>query len=87
MYRLGKMWNQERDDEPFYIHKNNSVSPTKHWHDCFELEFVLKGSCNEVINGKAIPVGVGDIALITPNDLHSMSKIENLTIYGAENRI
>lgn len=81
MYRLGKMWNQERDDEPFYIYKNSDVSPTKHWHDCFELEFVLKGSCNEVINGKNIPVSVGDITLITPNDLHSLSKIEDLTIY------
>ena len=82
MYHLGKMWNQEIDDEPFYIYKNYSPSFERHWHDCFELELVLSGSCNEVINGKSIPVGVGDIVLVTPNDLHSLSQLEDLTIYS-----
>ena len=53
-----------------------------HWHDCFEIEFVIEGTCIEVLNGVGREMKRGDIALITPTDLHEVRSIEQLTIYN-----
>lgn len=81
-YQLEEMWNRLSKNDNFYITKNDNVCGAAHWHDCFEIEFVIKGSCKEVINEKAFPVSVGDIALISPTDLHELRDIDDLTIYN-----
>jgi len=59
-FRLGKMWDPAFKDERFYIIKNAHPSGRLHWHDCFEIEIITKGSCKEVVNGGEIPAAVGD---------------------------
>lgn len=80
-YQVGKMWDPNFKDEMFYIVKNEDPSGSIHWHDCFEIELILKGSCKEAVNGYEIPVKVGDAVLVTPTDLHELKDINNLTIY------
>ena len=51
--------------EPRYVR-------TVHWHDFFELEFVLKGQAIHMLNGKAYPIKPGSLYLLTPADLHTI---------------
>ena len=80
-FQIGKMWDSNFKDEMFYIVKNEDPSGDIHWHDCFEIELILKGNCKEVVNGYEIPVKVGDAVLVSPTDLHELKDINNLTIY------
>ena len=80
-FQIGKMWDPNFKDEMFYIVKNEDPSGSIHWHDCFEIELILKGSCKEVVNGYKIPVTAGDAVLVTPTDLHELKDLNDLTIY------
>lgn len=80
-FQIGKMWDPDFKDEMFYIVKNENPSGKVHWHDCFEIELVLRGSCKEVVNGYKIPVKVGDAVLVTPTDLHELKDLNDLAIY------
>ena len=80
-FQIGKMWDPNFKDQMFYIVKNETPSGLIHWHDCFEIELILKGTCIEVVNGYQIPVAVGDAVLVTPTDLHELKDLNNLTIY------
>ena len=81
-FRLGKMWDPAFKDERFYIIKNAHPSGRLHWHDCFEIEIITKGSCKEVVNGGEIPAAVGDAILVTPTDLHELREADNLELYN-----
>lgn len=80
-FQIGKMWDPNFKDQMFYIVKNEDPSGLIHWHDCFEIELILKGTCIEIVNGYQIPVAVGDAVLVTPTDLHELKDLNNLTIY------
>lgn len=82
VFYVGKMWDQTEENQVFYIRKNDDVVGTAHWHDCFEIEFVIEGSCTEVLNGVGRDVKRGDITLITPTDLHEVRNIDSLVIYN-----
>lgn len=43
-----------------------------HWHDFFELEFVLKGQAIHMLNGKTYSIKPGSLYLLTPVDLHTI---------------
>ena len=50
---------------PEYVH-------AVHWHDFFEMEFVMRGRAIHILNGKAYPVKQGSFYLLTPADLHTL---------------
>ena len=81
-YQLSQMWGQVSENDNYYIRKNDDVCGTAHWHDCCEIEVVIKGSCKEVINENVFPASVGDITFILPTDLHEVADINDLTIYN-----
>lgn len=81
-YQLGKLWDQQSEDEAFYIRRNDEANGTAHWHDCFEIELIVQGSCKEIVNGNAIPVSVGGMVLVTPTDLHELVDIEDVVLYN-----
>ena len=41
-----------------------------HWHDYFEIEMVVEGSADHILNGKTYSLSKGDIYLLTPVDFH-----------------
>jgi AraC-like DNA-binding protein/mannose-6-phosphate isomerase-like protein (cupin superfamily) len=43
-----------------------------HWHDYYELGYVLDGRATHVINGRAETAAPGSVFLLSPADLHSL---------------
>lgn len=42
-----------------------------HWHDFYEMEFILSGDTKTEINGKVYGLPQGSMVLVTPSDVHS----------------
>ena len=75
-----------------FIDRRNHITVVKkkisrnvgiHLHDFFEIEFVLDGEGENMMNGVAYPIRRGSIFLLTPSDFHSistLSEIELITI-------
>jgi AraC-like DNA-binding protein len=43
-----------------------------HWHDYYELVYVLEGTAEHVVNGVPHAIGPGDLFLLTPADFHEL---------------
>lgn len=67
---------------PFSIYKgvmsNNFPSIPMHWHEEVEVILVLKGSCNYRVDLNSFNIKEGDILIVGPQKLHSLSIIENM---------
>jgi AraC-like DNA-binding protein len=46
-----------------------------HWHEFFELVFVLSGTGSQVLNGVTMPLTPGTLFLLTPADFHELQAI------------
>lgn len=53
-----------------------------HWHDCFEIELVLDGHAQHVLNGVSYPIGPGDVYLLRPTDFHAVTLNGPVTVYN-----
>ena len=55
-----------------------------HWHDFYELVFVVDGSAEHNVNGVAEPVRPGSVFLLTPTDFHALRATSDqpLTCYN-----
>ena len=51
-----------------------------HWHDHYELEYILSGSGTHVLNGKRYRICPGTLHYILPTDLHALRAAEPLEI-------
>lgn len=66
-----------RSDLPFPVDifiqdnlkKNVVVQP--HWHDCFEILYVIEGTARQQVNEKYFKVGKHDIIILNEGDIHS----------------
>lgn len=47
------------------------VEPQLHWHEFYEIEYVVSGTATHIINDKTYRIGPGDMQLITPVDFHT----------------
>lgn len=47
-----------------------------HWHEYYELEYIVSGKATETVNGKSYPVGAGTVTLLSPVDFHTYSGID-----------
>jgi hypothetical protein len=43
-----------------------------HWHDFYELAYVIAGSARHVLNGSDRLIGPGSVFLLTPTDFHEL---------------
>lgn len=43
-----------------------------HWHDYYELGYVIDGSARHVVNGVPRPLAPGGVFLLTPTDFHAL---------------
>lgn len=64
--------------------KNISKDFPLHWHEFFEIEFILGGNGSQVLNGKKIPLKKGTVYLLTPNDFHEVYCDDTITIFAIQ---
>lgn len=44
-----------------------------HWHSCFEIELMLEGEAEHVLNGVSYTMTPGDVYLLRPVDFHAVT--------------
>ena len=65
-------------------------SAVLHSHNFYEMELVLSGSGEQILNGTSYEMKRGSLSILTPADFHEFScfgEIEILGVYFAENLI
>ncbi len=76
-------------DEELFILDNMDVAFIRHarytpafWHkhDFFELIYVQNGNCTNFIYDRSIPMKTGDICIMAPNVIHTLSAFEDQDI-------
>jgi AraC-like DNA-binding protein len=55
-----------------------------HWHEFYELTYIISGSGVNEVNGHPYPLETGDLFLLTPADFHQITPDpgENLELYN-----
>lgn len=56
------------------------INVPMHWHKEFELNLVVKGKGDFIINNEKYRVTEGDILLLTPDTLHAVYPVENTAL-------
>lgn len=51
-----------------------------HWHEFYELEYIVAGKGENILNGTTYPIGAGDFYLLRPTDFHEIKASETLTL-------
>lgn len=54
------------------------VSNELHFHDCFEIVYVLEGCTTQIINDQEYSLKENDMVLISPNQPHSLNYIPDI---------
>ncbi|HYO32122.1 MAG TPA: AraC family transcriptional regulator [Nocardioidaceae bacterium] len=72
------------EDAEIRVMRQELQSIAVHWHDFYELVYVVDGSAEHVVNGVAEPVRPGSVFLLTPTDFHALQAIGDrpLTCYN-----
>ena len=64
--------NTANSREKLLIRRKQLKNYDLHWHDCFEIELMLRGSAVQILNGQRYEMAPGDIYLLNPTDFHSI---------------
>lgn len=73
--------NTANSREKLLIRKKNLHNYDLHWHDCFEIELILKGRVTQTLNGEKYEMSRGDIYMLNPTDFHSICS-DNAEVYN-----
>ena len=73
--------NIENSREKLLVRRKHLKNYELHWHDCFEIELMLRGSAVQVLNGVRYEMIPGDIYMLNPTDFHSM-ETTGATVYN-----
>jgi AraC-like DNA-binding protein/mannose-6-phosphate isomerase-like protein (cupin superfamily) len=57
---------------PFAVQVPDLTAVDVHWHDYYELGYVLDGQATHVVNGRPETAAPGSVFLLSPADLHSL---------------
>ncbi len=57
-----------------------SESHKMHWHEFFEITFVMDGYGSQILNGKPQPLQPGTIFFLVPTDIHQVSPAPGSTL-------
>lgn len=60
--------------------KELDITTKLHWHDFFEIEFILKGKAVHHLNDATGIIETGNVCVLTPIDFHQIETIEPLEI-------
>jgi len=63
---------EEKSKALFKIRKKSLKDYETHWHDYFEIEMLVEGRANHILNGRKYDLKKGDIYLLTPIDFHEI---------------
>lgn len=71
----------EENTSPFQAERSGLICGTGplHYHNYIELELITQGQGSQIVNGKQVPLSVGDIYVLRPLDSHQIYG-ENLVI-------
>jgi len=70
-------------DFPFFIHKGTHYdSYFPHTHDFVELEIIINGSANHIVEGKAYSLKRGDVIVMMPSYIHELQNVHELEHYN-----
>lgn len=65
------------------IHKNHFESTYPlHWHEFYEISFVIAGNGIHFLNGEAYPLSRGSMFMLGPTDFHELIPIGSLDFYN-----
>ena len=64
--------NTANSREKLLIRRKQLKNYDLHWHDCFEIELMLRGNAVQNLNGQRYEMMPGDIYLLNPTDFHSI---------------
>lgn len=75
-----------KDDYPeyksmFFRHRRMDKSYPPHLHDYFEIEIVVSGKAEELLNGIPIHLESGSAHILSTTDVHDITVIEPLDMY------
>lgn len=73
--------NTANSREKLLIRKKHLHNYDLHWHDCFEIELVLRGRAVQTLNGERYEMSPGVIYLLNPTDFHSI-ETDGATVYN-----
>ncbi len=73
--------NTANSREKLLIRKKKLFNYDLHWHDCFEIELVLKGNATQVLNGESYEMSKGVLYMLNPTDFHSI-KSDGAEVYN-----
>lgn len=63
-----KNWGNSIYIEKKFLDKNCPI----HWHDHYEIEYIVSGSGKQVLNGVEYPLTAGTIHFLSPTDFHEI---------------
>lgn len=69
-------WGNDIFIEEKVIEKNCPI----HWHDHYEIEYIMSGNGKQVLNGVEYPLTSGSLHFLTPTDFHEIITDQRLEI-------
>lgn len=69
---------KDRDDTIEYF-VSTQISPL-HWHDFYEIEYIISGSGLNIMNGEKIELKSGSLFIVDPTDFHEVIPTPSLEL-------
>lgn len=69
------LWKSQGTDRIWHaaFHPMQELSCPLHYHEFYELQYILEGTGEHIINGRSVPCTKGVLAMLRPRDRHTMS--------------
>ena len=64
------------DNRLYHMSEKTLKFSALHWHEYYEMEFVLSGHAVEIVNGVSYAIGPGTVTLLSPVDFHAYHEID-----------
>ena len=64
------------DNRLYHVSRLWATDNDLHWHEYYELEYILDGEAVEIVNGVSYSVGPGTVTLLSPVDFHAYKNID-----------
>ena len=64
------------DNRLYHVSRLWATDNDLHWHEFYELEYILDGEAVEIVNGVSYSVGPGTVTLLSPVDFHAYKNID-----------
>ena len=64
------------DNRLYHMSEKTLKFSALHWHEYYEMEFVLSGHAVEIVNGVSYAIGPGTVTLLSPVDFHAYHELD-----------